>query len=67
MEEIIRERAYHLWLDSGAQDGNSDAHWLAAQREVLSVSLGELGHVTPSVGAPKAKNARRPGKKKRAA
>ena len=66
IEEIIRERAYHLWLDSGAQDGNSDAHWLAAQREVLSASLGELGHVTPSVSAAKAKSAR-PKKKKRAA
>ena len=40
LEQSIRERAYHLWIESGCWDGNAEAHWLAAQREVLSASLG---------------------------
>jgi hypothetical protein len=40
LEQSIRERAYHLWIESGCPDGNAEAHWLAAQREVLSASLG---------------------------
>ena len=46
MEQAIRERAYQLWVESGFEQGNADAHWLAAQREILSTSLGKLGHVT---------------------
>ena len=46
VEQAIRERAYHLWIESGRDDGKADAHWLAAQREVLSASLGEMGRVT---------------------
>jgi Protein of unknown function (DUF2934) len=45
LEQTIRERAYQLWLENGCQDGHADAHWLAAQREILSVSLGHLGRV----------------------
>jgi hypothetical protein len=48
MEQAIRERAYQLWIESGFENGNADAHWLAAQREVLSASLGEIGRVTVS-------------------
>ena len=40
LEQSIRERAYHLWIENGCTDGNAEAHWLAAQREVLSASLG---------------------------
>jgi hypothetical protein len=65
IEQTIRDRAYHLWLESGCQDGNSDGHWLAAQREILSASLAELGHVPKSTKAAKPKAA--PRKKKRAA
>jgi Protein of unknown function (DUF2934) len=50
LDKAIRERAYHLWVESGCEDGNADAHWLVAQREILSVSLGEMAHVT--VGEP---------------
>jgi hypothetical protein len=39
LEQSIRERAYHLWMDSGCPDGNAEAHWLAAQREVLSATV----------------------------
>jgi Protein of unknown function (DUF2934) len=68
MEEAIRERAYQLWVESGFEQGNADAHWLAAQRDILSASLGELGRVTSSKAEKieKPKKTRAP-KKKRAA
>jgi Protein of unknown function (DUF2934) len=46
LEQSIRERAYQLWIEGGYQDGHADAHWLSAQREILSTSLSHLGHVT---------------------
>jgi len=67
IEQKIRERAYHLWLESGSQNGNADAHWLSAQREILDGSLGKLGHVTKSSKAAKPKSERASRKKKRAA
>jgi hypothetical protein len=67
IEQTIRERAYHLWIENGSQDGNADGYWLEAQREVLSASLGELGHVTKSSKAAQSRNVRAPRKKKRAA
>ena len=39
LEEAIRERAYHLWIADGQPDGNADAYWLSAQREILTTSL----------------------------
>jgi hypothetical protein len=67
LEQTIRERAYHLWVEGGCGHGNADAHWLAAQREILSVSLGELGRVTAGEAkAEKPKRARAP-RKRRAA
>jgi hypothetical protein len=68
LEQAIRERAYHLWIESGQEDGNADGHWLVAQREILSASLDEMARVT--VGEPgkpaKPKKARAP-RKRRAA
>jgi hypothetical protein len=46
LEHAIRERAYHLWMADGCRDGNADAHWLNAQREVLATSLGTFARVT---------------------
>jgi hypothetical protein len=43
LDQAIRERAYQLWIESGRDDGKADDHWLAAQREILSASLGNLG------------------------
>jgi Protein of unknown function (DUF2934) len=39
LEETIRERAYHLWVADGRPDGNAEAYWLSAQREILTTSL----------------------------
>lgn len=46
MELAIRERAYHLWQAAGCPEGNSDAFWLSAQREILAASLGAIARVT---------------------
>ena len=46
IEQTIRERAYQLWVESGFEHGHAEAHWLAAQREVLSASFAEIGRVT---------------------
>jgi DUF2934 family protein len=39
LEQVIRERAYHLWIADGQPDGNPDGYWLNAQREILTTSL----------------------------
>ena len=40
IEQAIRERAYHLWIECGQQEGLAEQHWLAAQRSILSAALG---------------------------
>ena len=47
-------------MEGGCQDGHADAHWLAAQREILAASLGGLGHVNVEATDARAK----PGKPK---
>jgi hypothetical protein len=32
--ERIRERAYHLWLESGQVDGKDEEHWRTAEEEI---------------------------------
>ena len=46
LEQAIREHAYHLWVAGGCRNGDADAHWLVAQREVLSASFSQIGRVT---------------------
>ncbi|WP_158537619.1 DUF2934 domain-containing protein [Bradyrhizobium sp. MOS003] len=46
LEQAIRERAYQLWMESGAEHGHAERHWLDAQREVLSASLGAVARVS---------------------
>ena len=46
IEHAIRERAYHLWLEGGCKHGQADMHWVAAQREILSLSLSKIARVT---------------------
>ena len=53
LEPAIRERAYHLWTANGRQDGDAEAHWLTAQREILASSLGTLGNVSAPHRTPK--------------
>jgi hypothetical protein len=67
LDQAIRERAYHLWIESGCADGNSDAHWLAAQREILSASLAGMGGAGDSKPAKSAKRKKAAGPRKRKA
>lgn len=48
LEQAIRERAYQLWIDGGRQHGNAEAHWLVAQREILSAAFSMVARVTAS-------------------
>jgi len=71
LEQVIRERAYLLWMEGGCQDGQAAVHWLAAQREILGASLGEVGLVKvgdqyPAAKSPKPNKAKAT-RKKRAA
>ena len=34
-EAEIRERAYHIFLESGGQSGNELENWLQAERELM--------------------------------
>ena len=43
LDQAIRERAYHLWIAAGCPEGNSDAYWLDAQRELLASSVEPVG------------------------
>jgi hypothetical protein len=66
LDQAIRERAYLLWVESGRDDGKADDHWLAAQREILSASLGDLGRPSEAKKIEKPKKAKAP-RKRRAA
>jgi hypothetical protein len=50
LEDAIRQRAYHLWIEDGQPEGNADAYWLSAQREILTMSL-ESAAVAPTASA----------------
>ena len=39
LDTAIRERAYCLWIADGSPEGNADAYWLDAQRELLATSV----------------------------
>jgi hypothetical protein len=67
LEQAIRERAYHLWMEEGCQHGKAEAHWLAAQREILASSLGALGNVSTSPSLAKKAPKKAVSKKARAA
>jgi hypothetical protein len=61
-DQAIRERAYHLWIAAGCPEGNSDAHWLDAQRELLTNSLA----VSKPAGAAKARTRKKSADKPKA-
>jgi hypothetical protein len=45
LEQAIRERAYFMWLDGRCVHGNADAHWLAAETEILAASMETVARV----------------------
>jgi Protein of unknown function (DUF2934) len=70
VEQTIRERAYQLWTEAGCRDGHAEKHWLAAQQELLSASVGKIGRVSVgevSEATDKPKKAKTSRKKQRTA
>jgi len=70
LEQAIRERAYHLWVDRGCPDGSAEEHWIAAQRDVLSAALGTFATISvtePDALKKPAKQRKAKSKKARAA
>jgi Protein of unknown function (DUF2934) len=45
-EQRIRHRAYEIWDALGRAEGDSHSHWLAAEREVLVDSVGQVALAT---------------------
>jgi Protein of unknown function (DUF2934) len=41
-KNLIRERAYEIWISRGCVHGQADQHWLAAEREILTASTATL-------------------------
>ena len=44
--KMVRERAYALWVEAGRQEGQGEAHWLQAEREIDRDALAEGRAVT---------------------
>ena len=36
LSDLIRERAYEIWIASGYRSDEAEQHWLTAEREILS-------------------------------
>jgi hypothetical protein len=52
-EDLIRGRAYVIWLSHGCVHGQADQHWLAAEREILTASTATLaGKAAPQKKRP---------------
>jgi hypothetical protein len=68
LDEVIRERAYHLWIADGRPDGKADGYWLDAQRELLTASFqGPVGETALAADTGTASVAAKPAKKAKAA
>jgi hypothetical protein len=35
-EQLIRERAYQIWIDEGRPEGREHAHWEQAEKEIAA-------------------------------
>jgi hypothetical protein len=44
-EDVIRLRAYFIWVDSGCEHGNDNAHWLTAENEIMLASMEAAAQV----------------------
>jgi len=45
-EDLVRARAYQIWLDEGRPHGRHEIHW---QKAVASVSTEVIPDVTPAI------------------
>ena len=46
LDQRIRQRAYEIWEALGRPYGDSDQHWLTAEREILAFSVQEVARPT---------------------
>jgi hypothetical protein len=58
-EQLIRERAYHLWTAEGCPEGRADFHWHVAREQVFA-SLRAPAPKPRTKRAPAAQRAGRP-------
>jgi hypothetical protein len=57
---LIRHRAYELWLERGAPDGSPDHDWMSAERELRAVTTAApVAAVESSAPAPIVRKPRR--------
>src|SRR5476651_528233 len=50
-EELIRQRAYFLWLDGGCPQGGDWEHWFTARQQLLAViDPSAAGNPSPGDG-----------------
>ena len=42
-EELVRERAFHIWERQGSPDGHADQFWLMAEEELLAEGYSRTG------------------------
>ena len=64
LDEAIRERAYHLWLNDGRPEGQADIYWLNAQRDLLTASVEAIVAPAKAVAAKPARKPRLPSLRK---
>jgi hypothetical protein len=69
MEQKIRELAYQKWQEAGCPHCTPEAFWLAAQRDIIAVSLSQMAKVKviADEATPRTTNAVKASKRRRAA
>ena len=55
--EAIRQRAYEIWEAEGRPEGREEAHWAAAERELVGRSSAKIPSFGAMGAAPKRKKA----------
>ena len=48
-EQLVRERAYAIWLREGSPDGHAEQFWLMAEEELLAEGHSRPGRQSWSV------------------
>lgn len=66
-EQLIRERAYHLWLEEGCPEGRADFHWHVAREQVFAMLRAAAAKAPPKAQAKRSAAAARIGRSQRAA
>lgn len=53
MEQLVRERAYELWTQSGCIEGRDEEHWFEAERQLLAAKAALTEKKIPATAARK--------------